>query len=67
MTRCLTCMSLRMKGVPTARNGFGGCKFKPAHQTVSVLYERECKLFSATDADIAEKRVEWARTALGSA
>jgi hypothetical protein len=34
---------------------------------VSVLYERECKLFSATDADIAAKRVEWARVTLRAA
>lgn len=67
MTRCLTCMSLRLKGVDTARNGFGGCKFKPAHERVSVLYERPCNKFAESDRDIAARRFEWARTALGAA
>lgn len=67
MPRCLTCMSLRLKGVDTARNGFGGCKFKPPHERVAVLYERQCATFAESDRDIADKRVQWARKALGAA
>jgi hypothetical protein len=66
--QCLTCMSLRLKGVAAARSMFGQCKFKPAHELVSVLYPRECHRHSQADAHVGEQRQQWAaRTTKGRA
>lgn len=67
MTRCLNCTSLRLRGAPLARNGFGGCKHLPAFMSVAVLYERKCDLYRAADDDVSTKRAEWARKTLGVA
>lgn len=58
--QCLTCMSLCLKGVSTARSMFGQCKFKPSHERVSVLYPRQCDRYAKADARVIEQREQWA-------
>ncbi len=66
--QCLTCMSLRLNGVSTARSMFGQCKFKPAHELVSALYLRECERHSKAEAHVVEQRRQWVdRTTKGRA
>lgn len=57
---CLACSNLRLKGVTTAANGFGGCKTLPPYQLVSVMFERDCAAFINADQGVMAKRVEWA-------
>lgn len=63
--RCITCTRLRLKGVPTAKLGFGRCASKPAWELVSVAWTRACDMHVAADGPTQQARRDWARTALG--
>lgn len=57
--QCVTCQHFSLRESPMARQGFGLCAHKPAHQFMSASFQRVCAKHAELDAEAVAKRKAW--------
>ncbi len=56
---CVDCDRFTLRDAPMAKNGFGKCALRPAHEGHSAVYPRERDRFTPAPADKVEQRRAW--------